>query len=180
MRQIRKQILTLTKRYGIWLAFSLLALLAVPVASAREQGIVIDPLTGVALSGYDPVSYFTQSAPQPGRAEYEVLWGGVSWYFASAANRDVFLAAPEVYAPRWGGHCAMALARGYLSEGNPLIYVLYGQRLYLFHSVGNREAFGLSGAAAIAAASAVWEALPPARDVRLSVPGREPGAEAAP
>src|SRR5690606_3936646 len=121
--------------------------------------IVTDPLTGVALDGYDPVSYFTEPEPLRGVRDHEYQWGGVSWYFASAANRDVFMRAPEVYAPQYGGHCEMSLARGYLSDGKPQIYAIEKMKLYLFYSAANREAFLISKAEAIEQAKANWQVL---------------------
>src|SRR5690606_12890159 len=94
--------------------------------------------------------------PQPGLPEYHYEWAGVPWYFVNAANRDVFSRAPDIYAPQFGGHCAMSLARGYLSEGRPTLYAIEGMKLYLFYSTANREAFLASPHTAVAQASAGW------------------------
>lgn len=154
MRQKRKQILTITLLAG------LLAVLPAAVrAEALVQTIVTDPLTGVALEGYDPVSYFTEASPQPGSSEYEYDWQGVSWYFASAANRDVFMRNPDIYAPQFGGHCVMSLSRGFLSDGQPRLYVIDAMKLYLFYSPANREAFLQGGDATLVEASANWSKL---------------------
>jgi hypothetical protein len=83
----------------------------------------------------------------------------VPWYFVSAANRDVFIRAPEVYAPQHGGHCEMALARGYLSDGKPGIYLVRGNQVFLFYSAANRDAFQLAEAEAIAKAGVHWPKL---------------------
>ena len=88
--------------------------------------IVTDPLTGVAIDGYDAVSYFIDAEPQPGKPDFEYDWQGVPWYFDSAANRDVFMRNPDVYAPQFGGHCVTSLSRGYLSDGKPRLY-LFGR-----------------------------------------------------
>ncbi len=159
MRQIGKQILTLTKCYAVllWLVLGVLA--AMP-AHAQSKGTVTSFLTGVAISGYDPVSYFTEPEPLLGSPLYEYEWNGVPWYFATEANRDIFMRAPEVYAPLFGGHCAMSLARGFLSDGNPTIYRIVEDRLVLFYSVGNREAFELARSATFARAVENWLALP--------------------
>jgi hypothetical protein len=151
MRQTGKQ--TLTMALGLAALFAL-----APGAHADSVGpqYVTDPLTGVALNGMDPVSYFTETEPLPGLPDYECDWHGVPWYFANAANRDVFIKAPEVYAPQFGGHASMSLARGYLSDGNPQIYRVVAQRLYLFYSISNRDAFSLSPAAAIGGARQHW------------------------
>jgi hypothetical protein len=131
-----------------------------PIAAASiVTTIVTDPLTGVAIDGYDPVSYFTDPQPLEGRPDFEYYWGGVPWYFATAANRDVFINDPEIYAPRFGGYCAMSLARGFLSDGNPRIYLIEGRQLYLFYSTGNRDAFLLSSGKAVTDAEANWPEL---------------------
>jgi hypothetical protein len=150
MRQIGKEILTI--------AALVTGLLAVAPVSAQSviTAIVTDPLSGIAIDGYDPVTYFTDPEPKEGVPDFEYYWGGVPWYFVSAANRDVFMRAPEVYAPQFGGYCLMALSRGYLSDGKPGIYVVRGNRLYLFYSAANRDAFELSETEAAAKAEANW------------------------
>jgi YHS domain-containing protein len=164
MRQICKEILTIMA----WLVVALPAL-AQPIASK----IVVDPLTGVAIDGFDAVSYFIEAQPLPGKPEHEYVWQGVPWYFASAANRDIFARNPDFYAPQYGGHCVMSLGRGYLSDGKPRLYLVDGLKLYFFYSTANREAFLMSRSAALTAADASWAALtaPP-----VSEP---PSAEAA-
>jgi len=137
--------------------------LAAPTAA---QGVVVDPLTGVAIDGYDPVTYFTRDAPQPGLPQFEYEWQGVPWYFVSAANRDVFARNPDVYAPQYGGHGAIELARGHLSEGRPTIYLIEGDRVYLFYSAGNREAFRLSLPKVRDDAEAAWARLAPKPEAR--------------
>lgn len=151
MRQIGKQILTI--------AAMLLGLAAPAAAASLVTSIVTDPLTGVAIDGFDPVSYFTGSEPQQGLPDYEYEWSGVPWYFANAANRDIFIRAPEVYAPQFGGHCLMSLSRGYLSDGKPRLYAIEAMKLYFFYSAANREAFLLSRGPALALAEANWPGL---------------------
>lgn len=152
MRQIRKQILTM-----LAMALAVFGLSAAPVGAASlVTTIVTDPLTGVAIDGYDPITYFTEAEPLPGSPDNEYYWGGVPWYFVSKANRDVFMRAPEIYAPQYGGYCAMSLARGYLSDGQPRIYAIEKMKLYLFYSTANREAFLLSKQEAISQAAQNW------------------------
>lgn len=128
---------------------------------AEEAGpFTRNPLTGVAIEGYDAVSYFTDAEPKKGRPEFEFVWAGLPWYFASAANRDVFMRAPDVYAPTFGGHCATSLSRGYLSDGDPRLFAVHRQKLYLFYSLGNREAFMLGPDAMIGMAQTHWQAQP--------------------
>lgn len=155
MRQIGEKSLTMAAA-ALALALTMAFAPAVAVAGSIVTTIVTDPLTGVAIEGYDPVTYFTEPVPQLGRSDYEYYWAGVPWYFVNAANRDVFIQSPEVYAPQHGGHCVMSLARGYLSDGKPRIYVVAGRKLYFFHSVANRDAFMLARAQATRDAEANW------------------------
>jgi YHS domain-containing protein len=161
MRQKRKQNLTITRLIGgAMLALALALPGQAAMAAALVNTIVADPLTGVALDGYDPVTYFSNSEPLPGSADHAAMWGGVTWYFSSAANRDVFLLNPEIYAPQYGGHCVTSLSRGYLSDGKPRLYAIAGMKLYLFYSLANREAFfSSSDGKAVAEAEARWPAL---------------------
>lgn len=153
MRQIGKEILTIAA-LAAGLAF------ITPVfAQSIITTIVTDPISGVAIDGYDPVSYFTDPQPLRGKSDYEYYWGGVPWYFVSAANRDVFIRAPEVYAPLHGGYCEMALARGYLSDGKPGLYLVRDNRVLLFYSAANRDAFQLAEAEAAGKAEANWPKL---------------------
>jgi YHS domain-containing protein len=158
MRQKRKQNLTIT---GLLAVLALAAgLLAAPAAAASlVETFVTDPLTGVALEGYDPVSYFTEPEPLLGTPEYAYEWGGVPWYFATPANRDVFIKNPEVYAPQYGGHCLISMSRGFLSDGKPRLFAIKGMKLYLFYSVANREAFFQSGDDVVNLADGYWEQL---------------------
>lgn len=158
MKQTSKQILTMLALFVPLLA----AGWALPIrAQSVVSAIVTNPLTGIAMDGYDPVSYFTESEPLLGSADFEYEWGGVPWLFASAANRDAFISAPEVYCPQYGGHGAMAAARGFLSDGDPHLYTVFKQRLYLFYSAANREAFLLSPDEAALKGAENWKKLSP-------------------
>jgi hypothetical protein len=162
MRQICKRILTtlLVPAIIVWGAAGFWPDSEANAATTSTvTTIVTDPLSGIAIAGYDPVSYFTETEPLSGRPEFEFIWGGVPWYFASAANRDVFMRSPEIYAPMFGGYGVMGLARGYLSEGNPRIYAVLQNRLFLFYSTGNRDAFLLSQRQAYQLAVKNWEFL---------------------
>ena len=143
------------------LAFVLPLLGGVPGVQAQSVVtlIVTDPLTGIGIYGMDPVSYFTEPEPLPGRADFEFIWQNVPWHFATAANRDIFSRSPDIYAPQFGGHGAMAVARGYISDSDPKIYTVFKQRLYLFYSAANREAFLMAPDTAATEAEARWPLL---------------------
>jgi len=156
MKQLSKQILTmiavLLPLFGPLSATSV-------VGQSIVSWVQTDPLTGIAIGGMDPVSYFTETAPLPGKREFEYIWMGAPWLFATAANRDVFALNPDLYAPRYGGHGAMSMARGFVSDADPMIFVVFKQRLYHFYSASNREAFLLAPDAAALRGEEHWQVL---------------------
>jgi len=57
---------------------------------------------GVAIKGYDPVSYFDRD-PKKGDPSITYSFDGLTYRFASEANKDKFKANPERYKPAYGG-----------------------------------------------------------------------------
>ncbi len=85
----------------------------------------------LAVGGFDAVAYHTQRAPTPGKPEFRISWQGAEWRFASQANRDLFAAEPEKYAPQFGGYCAFAVGHGSTSPGDPKVWSIVNGKLYL-------------------------------------------------
>jgi hypothetical protein len=86
----------------------------------------------LAIKGYDPVAYFTDGKPVPGRAEFEFEWDDRRWRFASAEHRDLFKASPVRYAPQFGNYCAMALALNQVVVADPENWLISDGKLYVF------------------------------------------------
>lgn len=124
----------------LFLAATLTVPLVLPVSAMADGGI----FTGVgrekaAVGGYDAVSYFRGAGkPAKGDARFKVTWKGADWLFASKANADAFKANPAAFAPQYGGHCAWAVAQGYLAPGDPTAYDIVGGKLYLNYDQGIR------------------------------------------
>lgn len=110
-------------------------LLFTSALSARAEKPVNTTLLGVAIKGYDPVSYFTDSKPVKGDSDYSYEWNGAEWRFSSAAHRDLFKADPVKYAPQYGGYCAWAVSRGYTAGIDPDAWKIVNGRLYLNYSL---------------------------------------------
>ena len=85
----------------------------------------------LAIQGYDPVAYFTESAPVKGSPEFTASHEGATYRFASAANRDAFAADPARYAPAYGGFCAFGLAYGQKVDVDPEAFAVVDDTLYL-------------------------------------------------
>jgi YHS domain-containing protein len=94
---------------------------------------------GLALKGYDPVAYFTDRKPLKGKAEFTAQHEGATYRFASAANRDAFAAAPQKYAPQYGGYCAFGVASGYKAPIEPDAWTVVDGKLYLNYNQSVRS-----------------------------------------
>jgi YHS domain-containing protein len=89
---------------------------------------------GLALQGYDAVSYFTKGKAEKGSRQYAVSYQGALYYFSSAENKSLFLAKPAQYEPQYGGWCAYAMgATGEKVEIDPETFKVQQGKLYLFY-----------------------------------------------
>jgi hypothetical protein len=109
--------------------------------AATTEQVVVDRLTGLAVSGFDPVAYYTEHEATLGRETLELSYAGAVWRFRNEGNRAAFAADPHVYMPRFGGYDPMSVARGLSVPGHPEIWAISAQRLYLFSSRQSRAAF---------------------------------------
>jgi hypothetical protein len=106
-----------------------------------EDRLVVNADTGLAISGFDPVAYFTRKQPVLGKPALELTQNGAVWRFYNEGNRAAFAEHPEVYTPRFGGYDPVAIDRGVSVAGHPQIWVIEGERLYLFYDAKARTEF---------------------------------------
>ena len=95
---------------------------------------------GIALQGFDPVSYFS-GQPTEGSAEITSTYGGALYYFQSTENKAKFDATPQQYLPQYGGFCAVAISEGKTFPIDPKTYKITDDKLYLFYNgkLGNTK-----------------------------------------
>ncbi len=95
--------------------------------------------SGLALQGYDPVAYFTENKAIKGSKELAVVAEGVTYYFSSQKNKELFKANYKKYEPEYGGWCAYAMgAAGEKVEIDPETFKVVNGKLFLFyHSWSN-------------------------------------------
>ncbi len=132
----------------------LFVVLALPAAVAEEtapammakseSGVPlhseIDPAMcrpdGVAIGGYDPVSYRWPDGPTMGSPDYEREFNGRKYRFVGEASRTTFDADPERYVPAYSGFCAITLALGRVTCPDYTNFQIENDRLYLFEITG--------------------------------------------
>jgi len=124
--------------------------------AATTERVVADRFTGLAIDGMDAVAYFTEGRAVPGRADLEASVAGAVWRFRNDDNRAFFLAHPEIYGPQFGGYDPVDIARGVTVAGRPQVWLVAGQRLYLFARIESRDAFAADPAAVLREARARW------------------------
>src|SRR6202167_4395675 len=124
-------------------------------ATANER-IVIDWHTGLAIGGYDPVAFFTDGKPVAGSADLELRYGCTIWRFANVGNRAGFAASPDVYMPQYGGYDPLGVARGVAVAGNPDVWLIAGERLFLFYDDTRRGAFAADPERVTGSADRKW------------------------
>ena len=133
-----------------------LALAAGLVRAAAAEPLVVNADTGLALSGYDPVAYFTDRHPEPGKAGLETTFDGAVWRFRNVGNQAAFKDHPDVYRPRFGGYDPVGIARSRSVPGNPLFWAITDEKLYLFYSDSDRQTFLAAPARFLEAAERRW------------------------
>jgi hypothetical protein len=128
---------------------------SLPTAALAAEPMVYQR-RGRAIRGTDPVAYFTEGRPVDGERGITFEWTGATWHFASMANRDLFAADPERYAPAFGGYCAWAAAQGYVAGTRPEAWTVYDGRLYLNANLRVRSQWEAQLPTIIAQGEANW------------------------
>ena len=89
----------------------------------------------VAIQGYDPVGYFKQNKAIKGKKEITTTYEGVTYYFSSVENKNLFTKTPAKYEPQYGGWCAYAMGEsGEKVEINPETFKIMDGKLFLFYN----------------------------------------------
>lgn len=126
---------------------------------AAAGDLVAADFRGVALGGYDPVHYFDASEAALGEARYELLWSGAAWRFIGEETMMRFAADPTRFAPAYGAHCALWVAKGRLVRADPLQWDIYAGRLYVKASEAARREWRQDPAGFVAQADTLWPTL---------------------
>lgn len=90
--------------------------------------------SGIALQGYDAVSYFNNKVKK-GKEGFSFTHNGLTYYFSSESNKERFLQNPTKYMPQYGGWCAYAMGKsGEKVTVNPKSFKILDGKLYLFYN----------------------------------------------
>jgi hypothetical protein len=112
---------------GVLLSFSIVLLLTGLGGSAVGKSLMDD----AAIKGYDSVAYFKAGKALKGSESLAFPWHGMTWYFSTKENRELFAAKPEKYAPQYDGFCAWAMTESRKAQTDPEIWKIVEGKLYL-------------------------------------------------
>src|SRR5258705_11189055 len=88
------------------------------LAGCASNRVISDgPHHNLMLKGYDPVAYFTDGKPIPGKVEIAAQHDGLDYRFVNEEHRKMFLSDPQHYVPKYGGFCAQGIAYAVMFGG---------------------------------------------------------------
>ena len=126
---------------------------------SATNGININSSNGLAIHGYDPVAYFTESKAVEGKQEFTIDYQGNQWAFSNEKNKQSFLSNPDSYIPQFGGYCAYAASKNAIANTDPFAWTIHNKKLFLNYSIGTRELWLKEKDANIVAADGYWPTL---------------------
>ena len=137
-----------------------------PIFAESKADPINKDRSSVAIKGYDPVAYFTQSKPVKGAPAFTYQWMNSTWWFASAEDRDEFARNPEKYAPQFGGYCAYGVSQGHTAPIDPEAWTIIDGKLYLNYSKGVKKTWSEAIPKHINEANQNWPGLQSRRSSR--------------
>lgn len=132
-----------------------------PEVNTATGVVLVDgkPAPGLAVHGFDVVSFFKDGKPAQGDAKFSAIHGNATYRFASEANLAAFKVSPAKYEPAYGGYCAYGVAVGAKFDGDPRYWKIVDGRLYLNLSADVQEAWNKDVPGNIKKAEANWPKL---------------------
>ena len=109
------------------------------------------------LRGNDPVAYFTESKPVKGSPAIKADYNGVTYRFASEANKSAFLANPKRYEPQYAGYCASGAPYALKAVIGADTFAIVDDKLYLYGGPRSRQNWMIDYQENIKVGDAYWE-----------------------
>ena len=113
----------------------------------------------VILAGHDAVAYFTQNKAVVGSKDFTAVHNDAIYRFSSAANRDLFAANPEKYAPAYGGFCAFGASFGKKFDIDGKAFEVVDGVLYVNKNLQVKEAWSKDVPKHISEADSEWKGI---------------------
>ena len=109
------------------------------------------------LRGNDPVAYFTENKAVKGNPAIKADYDGVTYRFASEANKAAFLKDPRHYVPQYAGYCASGAPYALKAVIGADTFAIVNDKLYLYGSPRSRQGWMLDYVENIKTGDMYWE-----------------------
>jgi YHS domain-containing protein len=113
----------------------------------------------VALDGYDPVAFFSDSKPVNGSPFIKTTYRGADYFFATEEHKKLFTGNPEKYAPQYGGFCAFGVGLDAIFPVDINTWQIRNGKLYLNLNHDILEKFNADFEGNLAKAEKNWPGL---------------------
>jgi YHS domain-containing protein len=138
---------------------SVVALLLLSASAFAGDLVNVSGASKIAVSGYDPVAFFTDAKPVNGSPFITAEYQGATYFFASEEHKQLFTASPEKYAPQFGGYCAYGVGLNKLFPVDINTWQVRDGKLYLNLNADILKKFNADFAANVARADKNWPGL---------------------
>jgi len=140
--------------------FLAVTVVIVSFAALAPAGEVVNiDKNGLALQGYDPVAYFTDSKPAKGSPDFTASYKGATYQFVSGEHREMFNQVPAKYEPQFGGFCGFAASMNKLAPIEPENFQVLHDRLILLHNKKSSDMWSKDPEGNLKKADANWPTL---------------------
>jgi YHS domain-containing protein len=113
----------------------------------------------IALSGYDPVAFFTESKAMNGSPFISAEHRGATYFFATEKHKQWFAENPAKYTPQFGGYCAYGVSLGKLFPVDIKTWQVRDGKLYLNLNADVLQKFNADVSGNVAKAERHWPEL---------------------
>jgi YHS domain-containing protein len=139
-----------------------LAALCVALALLTGCGTVKNTIAdgddqALMLRGNDPVAYFTEGKALKGSPAIKAVHDGVTYRFASDANKARFVADPKRYEPQYAGFCASGAPYALKANIGADTFAVVDGKLYLYGGPRSRRNWMLDYVDHIRTGDVYWE-----------------------
>jgi nicotinamidase-related amidase len=126
------------------------------IEKARGHLVNTSGASGIALAGFDPVSFFQSETPFNGSPMIRAEHAGAVYLFANEANRAAFEADPGRFAPQYGGFCAYGVSINILLPVDITTAQVRNGKLYLNVNADVLEKFNADFEGSVSRANTNW------------------------
>ena len=113
------------------LAQAVLALMLLTTPLLAGDLVNVAGASHVAIEGYDPVAFFTDSKPVNGSPFISATHQGATYFFATEEHKQLFTQNPDKYVPQYGGFCAFGVGLNALFPVDITTWQVRNGKLYL-------------------------------------------------